>query len=150
MIRCSPKSSKVIPCGPEVTAALTAAIHRSGHPAAGLVYKLVARETDSGEMLPVQKTSRGKANPGGEKRAIRRLEDGVAIEEHVQTSAAPSVTGRDLLIDYVVNGERVDHGGNPLEQAPAHHQSVLQEMPVTAFRLSPGEPAIPTVIDQSS
>lgn len=125
----------------------TSVVTGSGHPAAGLVYKLVARETDSGEMLPVQKTSRGKANPGGEKRALRRLEGGVAIEEHVQTAGADLVPGRDLLVDYIVDGQRVHTTGNPLEQARTHHQSVLQEMPVTAFRLSPGEPAIPTVID---
>ena len=45
----------------------------SGHPTCGFVYKLVARESDDGEMVAVAKKSTDKISIGGRKWAMRRL-----------------------------------------------------------------------------
>src|SRR5690606_18393514 len=58
----------------------TSVVTGSGAPAAGMVYKLVARQGDDGEWVGVAKHSEDKASKGGEKVAVRTLEQGVAVE----------------------------------------------------------------------
>ena len=50
----------------------------SGHPTCGFVYKLVAREDSSGELLGVAKKSKDKISIGGRKYALRRLSPGAS------------------------------------------------------------------------
>src|SRR4029453_14789519 len=52
----------------------TAVVTGSGFPAAGMVYKLVARRDDTGEWVAVAKVSPQKASVGGRKNAARRLD----------------------------------------------------------------------------
>ena len=52
----------------------TAVVTGSGFPAAGMVYKLVARRDDAGEWVAVAKASKQKASVGGRKNAARRLD----------------------------------------------------------------------------
>ncbi|MEX2441583.1 MAG: nicotinate phosphoribosyltransferase, partial [Pontimonas sp.] len=136
----------------------TSVVTGSGHPAAGLVYKLVSREGDSGEQVSVNKTSVGKHNPGGRKGAVRVLKDSIAQYEHVVTGPAePPETSesRPLLVDYLRNGERVGYGDaaasarheDPLSAAQQHHREAIAELPLHAFRLADGDPAIDTVIN---
>jgi len=76
----------------------TSVVTGSGSPAAGFVYKLVARRDAPGDAVgvtdadgatapgvwtPVAKTSAGKTSLGGAKRAERMLRDGVAVAEHI-------------------------------------------------------------------
>ncbi|MBX9719648.1 MAG: nicotinate phosphoribosyltransferase, partial [Microbacteriaceae bacterium] len=66
----------------------TSVVTGSGSPAAGFVYKLVARRDVSsggapGEWMPVAKASTGKASIGGAKRAERLMRDGVAVAERI-------------------------------------------------------------------
>ena len=61
----------------------TSVVTGSGQPAVGLVYKLVARTSDSGEWVSVAKKSSKKVNPGGKKRAYRLINNGIAREEIV-------------------------------------------------------------------
>jgi nicotinate phosphoribosyltransferase len=76
----------------------TSVVTGSGSPAAGFVYKLVARRdapggadagtaddgaTAPGVWTPVAKSSAGKTSLGGAKRAERMLRDGVAVGEHI-------------------------------------------------------------------
>lgn len=63
----------------------TSLVTGSGAPTAGMVYKLVAREDGSGDLLPVAKeTLGGKSGIGGQKRAVRALDThGVATVEAV-------------------------------------------------------------------
>lgn len=135
----------------------TSVVTGSGHPAAGLVYKLVSRQGDSGEQVSVNKTSVGKHNPGGQKSALRVLKDGVAQSEQVVTGLVKQPTtpdSRSLLVDYVRDGKRVDHGDDlasaggdsPLSVARHHHMRAIAELPPHAFRLADGDPAIDTVI----
>ena len=127
----------------------TSVVTGSGHPAAGLVYKLVARENDEGEMVSVQKTSTGKANPGGQKHAVRRLTGGVAVEEHVGPQGDITADGRELLIDWIVEGERTQVAQASLDDVRAHHREAISELPIEAMRLTAGEPALPTIVHGS-
>lgn len=53
----------------------------SGHPTAGMVYKLVAIEEPDGTMRPVAKKARDKASVGGRKTVFRAYDDGVLVAE---------------------------------------------------------------------
>ena len=126
----------------------TAVVTGSGQPSAGLVYKLVAREDDHGEMVSVQKTSEGKASPGGEKVAWRELSEGRAVAEHVVSGASSPTAGRELQVSFVISGERVV-SSDPVvltEDARSHHRMAMAELPPDGFRLTSGEPAIPTLL----
>ena len=127
----------------------------SGHPTAELVYKLVAREDADGRMEEVAKASASKASMGGHKVAGRVLDDaGRAVEELVvATSDVPRALAeigragaRALQVPLVRGGEIVEEHRGPgaLEAAVRRHLASRAELPYQAWRLSEGEPAIPT------
>ena len=123
----------------------TSLVTGSGHPTCGFVYKLVAREDDSGTMIDVAKKSRDKASIGGRKYALRRLDDrGVAEAEVVGIGRPPENDGNDraLLVPLVENGDIV--GREPLDAARDRHRAARAELPPRAQQLSRGEPAIAT------
>lgn len=126
----------------------TSVVTGSGHPAAGLVYKLVARKDSTNTWVAVQKSSTGKTNAGGIKQATRVVENGVASEEAITVTAAPP-RGRVLIRDIIVDGEPVDTMSpeDLLDAARQHHREVVAELPRDAFRLTAGDPAIPTTVD---
>jgi nicotinate phosphoribosyltransferase len=129
----------------------TSLVTGSGAPTAGLVYKLVAREGASGELVGVAKRSLDKISIGGRKWALRRRgPDGVAQAEVIGIGHEPLDDGDDraLLVSLVEAGEVV--GAEPLDAARARHASSLAELPATGRQLSRGEPAIPTVMEQAS
>lgn len=137
----------------------TSVVTGSGVPAAGLVYKLVARKSET-EWVSVAKTSTAKLSVGGRKNAVRRLNAaGAAEEETILLGAspgaappAPAATSRNgsersLLVPLIVDGA-VDTscvGAAGTLRARAHNASVMKELPVDAFRLGRGEAVIPTV-----
>jgi nicotinate phosphoribosyltransferase len=124
----------------------TALVTGSGHPTSGLVYKLVAREGDHGEMVQVAKKSRDKPSAGGRKHALRRRSaDGVAEAEVVGVGLAPTDDGddRDLLVQLVRDGEIV--GRESLDAARARHRRARQELPVQARSMAKGDPVLPTL-----
>ncbi len=126
----------------------TSVVTGSGSPAVGLVYKLVARTSDSGEWVSVAKKSSHKSNPGGRKTAFRKLEGGQASEELVVigSSTEPPPGSRELMVSLVANGEPVGPT-NPedvVRAARAHNARASTELPPEAFSLQPGEPVIPT------
>ena len=117
----------------------------SGHPAAGLVYKLVSRESDAGVMEGVAKASKDKASVGGRKFALRRRSaDGVAQAEIIGIDERPHDDGddRELMVRLVERGEVV--APTDAQTARAHHAAARAELPREALRLSHGEAAIPT------
>jgi nicotinate phosphoribosyltransferase len=97
----------------------------------------------------VSKRSSEKHNPAGRKDATRRLVDGVAIEEIVDLGSkdpdAPSC--RALIHPIVTKGVARDEyrGTSGVGLAREHHAHALAELPEEGRRLSPGDPAIPTV-----
>ena len=124
----------------------TSLVTGSGHPTCGVVYKLVAREGQDGEMVDVAKKSKDKISVGGRKYALRRRsKDGVAEAEIVGIGSPPLDDGDDrpLLVPLVREGEVV--GRDSLETARERHAAALAELPLRARQLSRGEPVIPTV-----
>jgi len=122
----------------------TSLVTGSGHPTAGFVYKLVARQDATGEMRPVAKRSAGKAGRGGRKAASRRHDTaGVAVAEVLRPGR---MTARDderpLHVPVVRDGAVIDPGS--LAEARERCRRSMAELPPEAMKLSPGEPAIQT------
>jgi nicotinate phosphoribosyltransferase len=118
----------------------------SGHPTCGFVYKLVARESDDGDLVSVAKKSTDKISIGGRKYALRRrTPEGVAEAEVIGIGEAPVDDGDDrpLLVPLVRDGEVV--GRESLDDARARHLSSRAELPRAAQQMSRGEPVIPTI-----
>jgi nicotinate phosphoribosyltransferase len=128
----------------------TSVVTGAGAPAAGMVYKLVAREDSSGHLEGVAKVSKDKASVGGRKYALRRRNSvGVAHAEIVGIDTPPDDDGddRDLMVQLVRGGEVLVP--TDAHTARAHHAVARAELPTRALRLSHGDPAIPTVfLDQ--
>ncbi|MGN6272143.1 MAG: nicotinate phosphoribosyltransferase [Protaetiibacter sp.] len=129
----------------------TALVTGSGAPAAGMVYKLVARQDAADGWISVGKTSVGKATIGGRKEPVRALRDGIAVSEDIHVDDPPvasldAATGRLLHSALVTGGEAASEalGHEGVERARAHHASAIAELSADALRLSRGEPAIPT------
>ncbi|MEY3309876.1 MAG: hypothetical protein RL107_12 [Actinomycetota bacterium] len=127
----------------------TAVVTGSGAPAAGMVYKLVEHQDAAGNWVAVSKRSPEKQNPAGRKVAHRRLVDGIATEEVVDLGPKDSTdgSGRPLIHDVITNGviRNEYRGGTGVTRARDHHAIALAELPAAGRRLSPGDPAIPTV-----
>ncbi|MFE5673163.1 nicotinate phosphoribosyltransferase [Agromyces sp. NPDC056523] len=133
----------------------TSVVTGSGSPAAGMVFKLVARRGVDGEWVDVAKASSNKLSVGGRKNAARRLDSTrTAREEIVFVGDGPEGEAdfeagdelRPLMVRLMHEG-RADaaytgHAG--VEAARAHRAEVMQELPIEAFRLGRGEPVIPT------
>nr|WP_264318475.1 nicotinate phosphoribosyltransferase [Gephyromycinifex aptenodytis] len=129
----------------------TSLVTGSGAPTASLVYKLVLRADDSGELIAVAKASKDKASVGGRKYALRRLDEhGIATAEVIGIGERPhgDANDRQLLVELVRDGEVI--GEHNVELARERHRASLAELPGKARRLSKGEPVIPTVfIDEA-
>jgi nicotinate phosphoribosyltransferase len=133
----------------------TSVVTGSGFPAAGMVYKLVARRDDAGEWVPVAKASAHKISVGGRKNAARRLDATLTAREELvfvgdgpggEAEFAPDDRLRPLMVSLMTDGEadRAWLGAEGTRAARAHRAEVMQELPIEAFRLGRGEPAIPT------
>ncbi len=125
----------------------TSLVTGSGAPTAGMVYKLVAREDDTGTMVEVAKKSKDKASVGGRKYALRRRSArGVAEAELIGIGHPPDDDGddRSLLEPLMSGGAVVGPAVVDLEAARARHAASRAELPAAARRLQRGEPAIPT------
>ncbi|RPE79354.1 nicotinate phosphoribosyltransferase [Curtobacterium sp. PhB137] len=127
----------------------TSVVSGSGHPAAGMVFKLVAHQSaDGDDWVAVAKKSADKASIGGRKEAGRRLRNGVATAEVVLTAGQVGPDERPLLVPVVTGGE-VDPaflGAQGVEAARAHHKRAKAELPADAARIGRGDPAIPTLV----
>ncbi|MET0302754.1 MAG: nicotinate phosphoribosyltransferase [Microbacteriaceae bacterium] len=126
----------------------TSLVTGSGAPASGMVYKLVAHVDDDGTWHSVGKKSDGKATVGGRKQAVRTLSHGVATAETIYVDDPQVVpdAGRGLIVP-LVDGGHVDAahlGADGVGAAREHHAKAIAEMPLEAFSLGRGEPAIPT------
>jgi nicotinate phosphoribosyltransferase len=132
----------------------TSLVTGSGAPTAGLVYKIVARQDRTGEMLNVAKQSKDKATVGGRKWALRQLDPrGRAEAEVIGTGAMPTggdtpAQARPLLVDLIRDGEIVADLDLDLDAARTRYQQSLAELPARALQLSRGEPVIPTTFKE--
>ncbi|CAM2874210.1 nicotinate phosphoribosyltransferase [Actinomyces slackii] len=128
----------------------------SGRPTAALVYKLVERQGATGRMEEVAKfSSGGKSTVGGAKWAGRVLDSsGTAVEELVVSCSAQAEAmraleaahARPLQVTLVEEGRIVEEhrGHEALQAAAERHRVSRAELPYDAWRLSEGEPALPT------
>jgi nicotinate phosphoribosyltransferase len=116
-----------------------------GAPTAELVYKLVARESASGEMVGVVKRSQRKASHPGRKYASRVRADGTATREIVYVGEGRpelDVTERDLMVTMMQRGER--EWRDDLGAARRRHAASRAELPGADRDLSPGRPSLTT------
>jgi nicotinate phosphoribosyltransferase len=120
----------------------------SGHPTAGMVYKLVAVADSDDPRAPlrtVAKTAAGKPSWGGRKVAYRELDGvGVAVREAValrdDTAAVEPLPGRALQVAAMQGGVVVHRPG--LGEIRAHHAAARAELPAYALAIADGEPAL--------
>lgn len=133
----------------------TSVVTGSGTPTAGMVYKLVARQSSDDAWVAVAKTSTDKASKGGRKSAFRTLDDGTATSELIAVAdgfeqiatGAQHPDARPLQVPLIVAGDidTAHEGPVGVSAARAHHARVREELPVQALALSRSDPAIPTV-----
>jgi nicotinate phosphoribosyltransferase len=131
----------------------TSVVTGSGHPACGMVFKLVAHKDDAGQWVSVAKASAAKATVGGRKRPVRRLKAGVAVEETIYVETVPSEdgppgdAGRELLVELVTDGDPNPEylGSHGVAIARDRHAKSIAELGPDALRLGRGDPAIETV-----
>lgn len=126
----------------------TSVVSGSGHPAAGMVFKLVARAGDDGEWVSVAKSSAAKATVGGRKHAVRVLRDGVAVEERIKVGSTTTEDDeRALLVPLVTDGvvDGTWTGADGTSRAREHRAAAVAELPHEALRLSRGDAVLPTV-----
>lgn len=133
----------------------TSLVTGSGYPAAGMVYKLVARKNQSGNWIPLSKTAEHKSSNGGRKRAWRQLEHGAAVAEIITFDDCqdhdPHVPdARALQIEAIVQGEIDSKYEGKAGTKLAREQNELSrtELPVRALALSRGNPALETLFQQ--
>ena len=125
----------------------TSVVTGSGHPAASMVFKLVAHHDAEGEWVSVGKKSADKATVGGRKFAVRGRRGGFASEEIVKVGGHDvAASERTLLVPLVTAGVIDERWTGPggVELARAHREAAVGELPPAAFSLGRGEPAIPT------
>ncbi len=127
----------------------TSVVTGSGSPAAGMVYKLVARQDAAGDWVSVAKLSPQKATLGGRKYPVRELDDaGKATAEmiHLAEPEPAAARHRPLLVPLVIGGVPVERfrGEAGTTLAREHRAAAIAELPAEAFRLGRGEPVIPT------
>jgi len=126
----------------------TSLVTGSGAPTCSMIYKLVARSETAGPnapLVPVAKKSPFKATVGGRKYALRRRDaKGIAEAELVGVSQPPASSNndRDLMRPLILDGEIV--GEEPLSAARERHEHARGELPRDGYKMSRGEPAIPT------
>jgi nicotinate phosphoribosyltransferase len=123
----------------------TAVVTGSGAPTAGMIYKLVEVEGRA-----VAKRSEHKTTHGGRKVAVRRHRPtGTATEEVVVSQAVPESRPGDRLlqIPLVREGKRVEDLPS-LAQSREHLRRALVTVPWEGLKLSPGDPAIPTTLQE--
>lgn len=97
----------------DIFGAGTRVVTGSGHPTAGMVYKLVAiADQPDGTYRPVEKTASGKRSAGGRKIAYRTYDNyGHIVGEHLAIRHTDDTTeafpGRVLQVPVIRNGELV-------------------------------------------
>jgi len=126
----------------------TALVTGSGAPTCSMVYKLVARSQTNdpaSPLIPVAKKSMSKATVGGRKYAVRRRDvKGIAEAELIGVGEPPQSDhdDRPLLRELIRDGKIV--GTESLAAARDRHEQARGELPRDGYKMSRGEPVIPT------
>ncbi|QYJ05301.1 nicotinate phosphoribosyltransferase [Nocardioides panacisoli] len=112
----------------------------SGHPAAGMVYKLVAIGDDADHLHPVAKSSAEKVSVGGRKQAWRRYDaDGVLAAERFDRSGTGVPDGAAPVQVRLVRRGEVVHAPTP-DEVREFTRSALATLPPDARSVAHGAP----------
>lgn len=118
----------------------TRVVTGSGHPTAGMVYKLVAIESDNGSMRPVAKKASGKGSVGGKKYAYRTYHDGKIQREFytvdISLEDPAMIPVQRVYIDSGIIGDMPS-----LVDVRSYHAQVMETLPDKALFIPAGEPA---------
>lgn len=119
----------------------TRVVTGSGHPTAGMVFKLVEREAENGRMLSVAKKSEGKNSVGGLKRIYRTFENGFITGEHysVEPGDFNPDDAADIQRTYIFKGTTLPQ--KTLKEARSFHEARLAQLPPAARLTAHGEAA---------
>ena len=127
----------------------TSVVTGSGHPAAGIVFKLVAvadGPDPRAPLRPVAKRQPGKATVAGVKVAWRSSESGGRLlSEHVVAGSDLPFGATSLQVPLVVDGQPVY--ADTLELARARHATGMCSLPDEGRDPVAGLPALPTLTD---
>jgi putative nicotinate phosphoribosyltransferase len=120
----------------------------SGHPTAGMVYKLVAID-DDGVMRPVAKKAESKGSSGGRKSVWRVHDSGGRLlrEAHTLDPTPPRLPegeARPAQVPLVRAGRVVD--GSTLDDVRARARQAIASLPPAAHDVSDGPSAIVPVV----
>lgn len=125
----------------------TRVVTGSGHPTAGMVYKLVERfDKNTGKMLPVAKKASGKKSVGGRKFLWNIYENGLLVNQVYTFSIHfPKIkenqTARSATSTLILNGK--DNGQiSHAMLSRVRHLEVMRELPAEVKDISAGEPYI--------
>lgn len=134
----------------------TSLVTGSSFPTAGLVYKLVAYQTNQG-WRSTTKRSPGKHHVGGPKTALRFYDKAnIAHQETLVLGSAPNGTielqssdwnvkklSVPLVSEGTIHGEHL--GISALKTAREHHKHTIDTLPETAKSLAPAKTILPVV-----
>lgn len=122
----------------------TKVVTGSGHPTAGMVYKLVAIENDKGNMRTVAKKAEGKISIGGEKTVQRKIRNGKIVAEIIipgeDTKYAHTDNHTPVLTTLMNNGEIVHKPD--LEGIRRYNKLMVESLPEEYKQLEVTQPAL--------
>lgn len=129
----------------DVVGAGTRVVTGSGHPTAGMVYKLVSIEDDNGNMRSVAKKASGKASLGGKKEVWRKLDSQGTVEyETVFPEGEHTLTEEGyvpVLVTFINKGDVLPL--KSLQEIRAFHEQTMATLSPEQKSIQAGDP-IPT------
>lgn len=127
----------------DVIGAGTRVVTGSGHPTAKMVFKLIEREDEWGNMVPVSKRATGKKSVGGYKKVYRTFHNGIITGEKFvgRNDEIPTIADKETITE--VQKVLADNGEffiSAVKEARELHKKVLTQLPKEALDVSAGEP----------
>lgn len=120
----------------------TRVVTGSGHPTASMVFKLVEREGENDEMIPVAKKATGKKSAGGLKIAFRTFdENGKISGEFYSLNEIDMSKHKDAHPTQITYVEEGKYNIPSIEDARKFHQEALSTLPDSALMTTAGKPA---------
>ena len=126
----------------DVIGAGTRVVTGSGHPTAKMVFKLVEREDENGQMVPVSKKASGKKSIGGFKKAYRTFTEGKISGEYFVNRNDVFISKEETVPMQKVFADNGEFFIPSVEQSRRLHQQVLKQLPDEARLISAGNAAL--------
>lgn len=128
----------------DVIGAGTRVVTGSGHPTAKMVFKLVEREGENGEMIPVSKKASGKKSVGGFKKVYRTFQNTTITGEFFVGRNENFISKEEAVPTQTVFADNGEFFIPSVEQARMLHKQVLKQLPKEAKSVSAGKPIFQT------